>query len=283
MTQDMQKLHDAVLLLGDAALEIATALSVFMGSDAAPPWPNTGKPLTAERFHKLMADEDADGNYRAVSVSDVASGSVVVGERVVVTGLVSEMRKRSLLGVKGKKMAFITLEGRGGYGEAPSRCEIVVPSAAMSESLTVGAEVRVAGCLKVGKGDEERMWASWVFLVKAAPPKVAEPPCAKSYVTGTPLSASRAAARVKATLGATSAGYDYECWCRRVRSVRIQMKVSTSGFAEILGVSPGAVVNWETGVCFAKSATRSQLERMAAHLCGTPKEAWRRASAELPK
>jgi DNA-binding transcriptional regulator YiaG len=175
MTQDMQKLHDAVLLLGDAALEIATALSVFMGSDAAPPWPNTGKPLTAERFHKLMADEDV------------------------------------------------------------------------------------------------------------APPKVAEPPCAKSYVTGTPLSASRAAARVKATLGATSAGYDFECWCRRVRSVRIQMKVSTSGFAEILGVSPGAVVNWETGVCFAKSATRSQLERMAAHLCGTPKALWRHALLELPK
>ena len=97
------------------------------------------------------------------------------------------------------------------------------------------------------------------------------------------MSASRAAARVKATLGATGAGYDYAWGSMRVRSVRIQMKVSTSGFAEILGVSPGAVVNWETGVCFAKSATRSQLERMAAHLCGTPKEAWRRASAELPK
>ena len=104
---------------------------------------------------------------------------------------------------------------------------------------------------------------------------------AKSYATGVALSASRAEARIKAAHRASGAGYDFEGGCRRVRSVRTQMNVGTSGFAEILGVSPGAVSNWETGVGFAKSATRSQLERMAAHLCGTPREAWKRATAEL--
>ena len=58
MSEDMQKLHDAVLQLGDAALEIATALSAFMGSGAAPPWPNTGEPLTVDRFHKLMSVDE---------------------------------------------------------------------------------------------------------------------------------------------------------------------------------------------------------------------------------
>jgi DNA-binding transcriptional regulator YiaG len=173
MSEDMQKLHDAVLQLGDAALEVATALSAFMGSGAAP-WPNTGEPLTVDRFHRLMGADEP------------------------------------------------TIAGTGtGFVES------------------------------------------------------------RSYATGAPLSVPRSKARAKAMLRAASAGYDFECWCRRVRSVRTQMDLGTSGFAEILGVSPGAVSNWETGVCFAKSATRSQLERMAAHLCGTPREAWKRATAEL--
>ena len=64
MSNDLQKLHDAVLLLGDAALEIATALSAFTkgGEDSVAfrrpgdpkPWPKTGEPLTAERFAKLV-------------------------------------------------------------------------------------------------------------------------------------------------------------------------------------------------------------------------------------
>ena len=293
MNEDMQKLHDAVLLLGDAALEIATALSAFMGSGSSPPWPNTGEPLTADRFHKLMSVDEptiagtgtglvepAPG-YRGVKISDVASGSVKVGDRVVVLGQVSEMRKRHLA-VKGKWMAFITIEGKGGYGEARARCRVVVPSDAMPESLTVGAEVRVTGSLKVGKNDEERMWADKVVVLKVAPPKGDKPPRAKSYSTGVPLSASRAEARIKAAHRASGSGYDFEGWCRRVRSVRTQMNVGASGFAEILGVSPGAVSNWETGVCFAKSATRSQLERMAAHLCGTPREAWKQGHPGLP-
>ena len=110
MTQDMQKLHDAVLLLGDAALEIATALSVFMGSDAAPPWPNTGKPLTAERFHKLMADEPAP---RRVSLTAVARKSIEAGTEVVVFGLVKGVRERHLRDGK-----FITLEWPEGEGGA---------------------------------------------------------------------------------------------------------------------------------------------------------------------
>ena len=73
MSNDVQRLHDAVLKLGDAALEIAEALSAFRGAeldsgefkrpgDPKPPPSGmnitSGEPLTPERFQRLVASVD---------------------------------------------------------------------------------------------------------------------------------------------------------------------------------------------------------------------------------
>tara|TARA_R110000824_G_scaffold260899_2_gene449512 strand:+ start:371 stop:922 length:552 start_codon:yes stop_codon:yes gene_type:complete len=178
MSNDVQKLYDAVLKLGDAALEIAEALSAFKDEkldsgvfkrpgDPKPVPKSTnsgaGEPLTAERFKKLMDDIE----------------------------------------------------------EPPE------------------------------------------LLVK------------RSYATGGVLSPSRADARVRAAQRAANAGYDYEAWSRCVREVREKMGVSARGLGDILGVTSSGVKNWETGVCFARSDTRGQLERISAHLCGTTHASWR--------
>jgi DNA-binding transcriptional regulator YiaG len=52
MSQDVQKLHDAVLLMGDAALEIATALSALGDGALEPTIAGTGAGLGAPGFKR---------------------------------------------------------------------------------------------------------------------------------------------------------------------------------------------------------------------------------------
>ena len=178
MSNDVQRLHDAVLKLGDAALEIAEALSAFRGAgleggefkrpgDPKPPPSGmnitSGEPLTPARFQRLVTSVDE-------------------------------------------------------------------------------------------------------------PPP---PPVAKSYATGSVLSPARASARKRAAQRAANAGYDYEHWSRRVREVRLKIGVGTRGLGDLLGVTSSGVQNWETGVCFAKGATRERLEKLAHALCGVRPSHWR--------
>jgi len=267
MSEDMQKLHDAVLQLGDAALEIATALSAFMGSDDSPPWPNTGEPTIAGTGTGLVEPAPEDE---------------------------APHPQRFPAEIDRKFRAEIDRW-------AEERCDVKQQDHVMSQhSLWMSYCRWTADTARAVKLTRNEFWStlqksrhrnrlaprSFVVSEPAERPGKepwrAPPEEAKSYATGATLSASRAEARIKAAHRASGAGYDFEGWCRKVRSVRTQMNVGTSGFAEILGVSPGAVSNWETGVCFAKSATRSQLERMAAHLCGTPREAWKQGHPGLP-
>ena len=77
---------------------------------------------------------------------------------------------------------------------------------------------------------------------------------------------------------AERAGYDYEHWCKRVRDVRIhKFNLRARGLGDLVGVTGEAVSSWEAGVCFAKSATRERLERIANALAGTTAESWRKS------
>ncbi len=84
MHMEMQKLHDAVKALGDAALDIATLISSLSQegektSSDRPQWPNTGKPLTAERFQKMI---EAPDKPEVPIARSYVSGRVFVGERI---------------------------------------------------------------------------------------------------------------------------------------------------------------------------------------------------------
>lgn len=280
MSNDVQKLHDAVLLLGDAALEIATALSAasaslclalrpLKGGDGNGAFKRPGDPKPAP--------EEKPGPRR-VSLAAVARKSIKAGEDVVVFGLVKEMRERQLR-VAGKKMAFVTLEWPEEEGGALKYCDVIIPSTASTTcALTVGAEVRVTGRMRLDNQNVLRLWADKVVVEKIRLPKEEKPPQEVSYLSGKPISKLRAEKRAMAKRSAERAGYDYEHWCKRVRDVRIhKFNLRARGLGDLVGVTGEAVSSWEAGVCFAKSATRERLERIANALAGTTAESWRKS------
>jgi hypothetical protein len=266
MSNDVQKLHDAVLMLGDAALEIATALSAFTkGEGGSGAFKRPGDPKPAP---------DEKPGPRRVSLSAVARKSIKAGTEVVVFGLVKKMRERYLRDDSGNKMRFLTLAWPEGEGGVLKYCEVVVPTKASSPALTVGAEVTVTGRLRLD--DALRLWADKVCVEKIAPPKEKKPPQGVSYITGEPISKLRAEKRAMARGGAERAGYDYEHWCRMVRRIRVhKFNLRAGGLGDLVGVSAEAVASWEAGVCFAKSSTRERLERISHALAGTTADSWK--------
>jgi DNA-binding transcriptional regulator YiaG len=251
----MQALHDAVKSLGDAALDIATALSACdqIGSDrdqkASVPAAEvivatglhgsmnitSGAPLTAERFSKLMSTSSIELWVLACCQEMVAWES----HPHTVTKDSSEL--------------YASFEGwcRSTDTPCPTRGSFI----RSFNRSRYKDRVRVHGR---GPGH---------------PVKVAR---ALSYATGKPLSEASSAARVKAMANAKSAGYDYEHWCSQVVLLRKRFPAGRSGLASVLRVSVNTVKNWELGTCFARGSNRRQMELVASRMYGTKFKSWRK-------
>lgn len=258
METEVQRIHDAVKLLGDAALDLATALSSLGSSGPTIAGTGTGlagSPLTSERFSRMMSKEDVLP----------APGAVVS-----VSGVVRDLRKRTLRVGRGKKMLFLTLECPG---EPPTACKVVVPWGAYTADVLVGAEVRIKGTVR----DDGCVWTDTIVIVRSAPQKVVAP---VSYISGKPLgSKARRSKRVSAMVGASKAGYDYKHWCQMMRRVRVDnWKMDMRTFALMLDVTESAVRGWEQGVCFSRAATRWRLEQLTERAHSIKADSWKQSA-----
>jgi DNA-binding transcriptional regulator YiaG len=275
MSHDVQKLHDAVLLLGDAALEIATALSAFTKKDELvtgdfrrpgdpkPTWDpkdcrtpkeaeasvpeapssmniTSGAPLTAERFNKLM------------STSSIELWVLACCDQSVAVYHDAHMRKAMPRAAE----LYASFDGWCRATDDNRRRTQKTFSRAFNKS---GFRDRVT---VHGRGP-------------------GHPVGEKSYVTGKVLSSSSTERRRAARKNAKRRGFDLEHWSKMVRTVRMEkLKIGRPELARMLQVSTDSVNQWEGGICFATSDHRQVLEVIANSMCGVEARAWRKPQCD---
>ena len=261
MSPEMQALHDAVKSLGDAALDVATALSACSSPVGAllgkPNWSGpgpeaevsvpkaprsmnitSGAPLTAERFSKLM-DLSAIDLWVQACCQEASSWD----KSPKVTKESSEL--------------YASFEGwcRSTDTPCPTRGSFI----RSFNRSRYKDRVRVHGR---GPGHPVRV------------------ECELSYLTGKPLSKASSAARVKAMANAESSGYDYGHWCGQVSFLLKRFPAGRAGLAAVLRVTVETVKNWEVGTSFAKGSNRRQLELVASRMYGTKLSSWRKPKCD---
>jgi len=247
MSPEMQALHDAVKSLGDAALDVATALSAcsspvgallgkpnWSGPEAEVSVPEPGAPLTAERFSKMLDLSDID---------------------LWVQACCQLMAWESSLHTVTKESSELYASFEGWCRSTDTPCP------------TRGSFIRSFNLSR---------YKNLVYVHGRGPGHPVKVARALSYATGKPLSEASSAARVKAMANAKSAGYDYEHWCSQVVSLRLVFPAGRSGLASVLRVSVNTVKNWELGTCFARGSNRRQMELVASRMYGTKLSSWRK-------
>ena len=277
MGNDVQKLHDAVKMLGDAALDIATALSAFIKEELStgefrrpgdpkpvvlePTIAGTGtglvksaerKPffgpdgsdpdlspaLTPERFHKLI-------DPGSIELWVLACCDEYDAHRV--DGYVERSR--------GKKM--------------PRAAELYASFEGWCRATDTPCQTQKSFSGAFNK----TMWKDRVTVHGRGPGHPVEE---KSYVTGKVLSSGSTERRRAARKNAKRRGFDLEHWSKMVRSVRMEkLKIGRPELARMLQVSTDAVNQWEAGVCFATSDNRQTLEVIANSMSGVEARAWK--------
>ena len=262
MSPEMQALHDAVKSLGDAALDIATALSAC----SLPGKPNCsgpeaevsvseapltaeapiemdiepGAPLTAERFSKLM------------STSSIELWVLACCDQSVAVYHDAHMRKAMPRAAE----LYASFDGWCRATDANRRRTQKTFSRAFNKSVFKD-RVTVHGR---GPG---------------------HPVGEKSYVTGKVLSSSSTERRRAARKNAKRRGFDLEHWSKMVRTVRMdKLKIGRPELARMLQVSTDSVNQWEGGICFATSDHRQMLEVIANSMCGVEARAWRKPQCD---
>jgi len=267
----VQKLHDAVLLMGDAALEIATALSAFTkeelsdgefkrpgdpkpvvveptiagtGTGLVEPAPRrmnikAAEPLTAERFHGLVTPSSIE---------------------MWVLACCDEWDAHHMGGYNSPKKKKPTPKAAELYASFEGWCRATDTPCQTQKSFS--------------RAFNKTVWKDRVTVHGRGPGHPVEE---KSYVTGKVLSSGSTERRRASRKNAKRRGFDLEHWSKMVRSVRMEkLKIGRPELARMLQVSTDSVNQWEAGVCFATSDHRQMLEVIANSMSGVEARAWKK-------
>lgn len=251
MSPEMQALHDAVKSLGDAALDVATALAAcpspvgallgrpnWSGPEAEVSVPEPGAPLTAERFSKMLDLSDID---------------------LWVQACCQLMAWESPLHTVTKESSELYASFEGWCRSTDTPCP------------TQGSFIRSFNLSR---------YKDLVYVHGGGPGHPVRVERELSYLTGKPLSKASSAARVKAMANAESSGYDYEHWCGQVSFLLKRFPAGRAGLAAVLRVTVETVKNWEVGTSFAKGSNRRQMELVASRMYGTKLSSWRKPKCD---
>ena len=240
METEVQRIHDAVKLLGDTALDLATALSSLgssgptiagTGTGLVAPFRRPGDPkpppedeLPAPHLALFLAEVDR----WAEQCCDVPGEDRVVGHRTLWTSYARWLKDTQ-------------------------------PK------------------LKLTRGEFWDTLQSSRHRNRLVPRHRVAP---VSYISGKPLgSKARRSKRVSAMVGASKAGYDYKHWCQMMRRVRVDnWKMDMRTFALMLDVTESAVRGWEQGVCFSRAATRWRLEQLTERAHSIKADSWKQSA-----
>lgn len=235
MGPDTQRLHDAIVTLGNAALDIATALSSLDAGEA----PTESKasavldPTLGEvEQWKNDCTREIARDYRSYGTQRIAATAAELYPSYV---------------------AWCKATGWG-------------PRTVKSFAFRLGANPRLVAH---GRGPGKVR-----VLSKKADGPAPEKMVSYSSGTPIVLE-SRRKKRISAANRAAKAGYDFEAWCRTMRKVRTEhWKMSTRTFALMIGVTTTAVQTWEQGMCFALGGTRKRIESLAKQVHGIEPASW---------
>jgi|TARA_R110000851_G_scaffold278872_1_gene432063 ribosome-binding protein aMBF1 (putative translation factor) len=138
---------------------------------------------------------------------------------------------------------------------------------ALIESVTVGTALRLFADAALGLAEA---------LEGAQPVEAAQPAPAVSYGNGAALCPSAASKRRRAEDRAAARGYEFERWCRLVRTLRVEvLGTSVLNLAARLGVSTSCVYHWERGTGFPHFSNLLKLEVLGEFVAGWSHEHWR--------
>jgi DNA-binding transcriptional regulator YiaG len=259
---NVQKLQDAVKLLGDAALDIATALSAFTVEELSEgefKRPGDPKPVVVEPAPRRM---------------NIKAAEPLTAERFhgLVTPSSIEMWVLACCEYPDKWAAHHS----GGY-RSPKKKKPTPKAAELYASFEGWCRATDTPCQtqkSFSRAFNKTVWKDRVTVHGRGPGHPVEE---KSYVTGKVLSSGSTKRRRASRKNAKRRGFDLEHWSKMVRSVRLEeLKIGRTELARMLQVSTDSVNQWEAGICFATSEHRQMLEVIANSMSGVEARAWKK-------
>jgi DNA-binding transcriptional regulator YiaG len=260
MSIDVQKLHDAVLLMGDAALEIADALAAFTKKEKLVTGdfrrPGDPKPLPPPGL------EDAR-TAQQLAEGDPAPTNLIAPTDIELWVLACCNERRNLTDKPAKSPMPIASELYDSFEAWCKATDTPCPTL-MSFVRRFNKTLYKGAVVLNGNGPGQRE-------MRAMPEQ--------SYVSGRVLSEYSSKRRSAARRTAKRSGYDLEHWSRKVRTVRRKaFEIGRPEMARMLGVATDSVSQWEAGVCFANGSHRKMLELIAHSIQGVEPESWKKDS-----
>jgi DNA-binding transcriptional regulator YiaG len=258
-TYDVQRLHDSVKAMGDAALDIATALSAFLSEQ-----------LDAGEFkrpgdHQLFPPGDADR---------VMAGAEIAAEPA---------RRTNLIAPTAIEMWVLACcNERGSLTDKPAKSPMPIASE-LYDSFEAWCKATDTPCptlMSFVRRFNKTLYKGAVVLNGNGPgQREMRAMPEQSYVSGRVLSEYSSKRRSAARRTAKRSGYDLEHWSRKVRTVRRKsFEIGRPEMARMLGVATDSVSQWEAGVCFANGSHRKMLELIAHSIQGVAPESWKKDS-----